>query len=88
MCDRVASVAVGADCIQADDFTGHLESGYLLAPVLMKHLGLERAAANGEQRLKFVAAAVEIVAVGEPALLVTKIIQLQYFIIAEVYGKA
>jgi hypothetical protein len=43
---RCMSAALGADAVEAENLTRHLEAGHLIASVLKDHIGLERAGAD------------------------------------------
>ena len=81
-------MGIGADRIQADDFARHLESGHLLAPVFMQHLGFEEAGADGKQGLEMFPAAVKVFAATEGAFQAGQGIELLHLRTVQIDGKA
>jgi hypothetical protein len=60
--DGVAGVHFAADPVEAEQLAGHLETGDLIATVLDQHVGLEKAAANGVDRLEALPGTVQMIA--------------------------
>src|SRR5688572_18069218 len=59
-CDDVGNMAAAMDCIQANDFTGQIESQHPLLAIALDDITLEAARPNGGHGVKFISGAKQV----------------------------